>query len=82
VIPAWDAAWRYLCACSLTPLPRDSTSLFSPTQCDFVSQRLDKGLDVATITKEVLHHCLASDTASAAGVGCDNMTFLLVLLNQ
>lgn len=47
-----------------------------------MSERLDQGLDVATITKELLHHCLAPDTASAAGVGCDNMTFLLVLLNQ
>jgi hypothetical protein len=47
-----------------------------------VSARLDQGLDCAAITKEVLHHCLAKDTSSSQGVGCDNMTFLLVLLNM
>lgn len=47
-----------------------------------MSQRLDEGKDAATITTELLHHCLAPDTASAQGVGCDNMTFMLVLLNQ
>lgn len=53
-----------------------------PAQCDFVSERLDRGLSTAVITQELLHFCLAPDTASAAGIGCDNMTFLLVLLNQ
>lgn len=49
-------------------------------QCDFVSERLDRGLDTASIAQEVLHHCLAKDTSSSCGIGCDNMTFLLVLL--
>jgi hypothetical protein len=45
-----------------------------------VSARLDAGKDCATITSELLHHCLADDTAKSQGIGCDNMTFLLVLL--
>ena len=52
------------------------------TQCDFVSSRLDRGLDSQTITRELLNHCLAEDTTKSQGIGCDNMTFMLVLLDH
>eukprot|EP00598_Pedospumella_elongata_P001227 CAMPEP_0184969744 /NCGR_PEP_ID=MMETSP1098-20130426/2421_1 /TAXON_ID=89044 /ORGANISM="Spumella elongata, Strain CCAP 955/1" /LENGTH=547 /DNA_ID=CAMNT_0027491557 /DNA_START=63 /DNA_END=1706 /DNA_ORIENTATION=- len=47
--------------------------------CDFVTERLNAGKDAATITNELLHFCLADDTGKSQGIGCDNMTFLLVL---
>lgn len=48
--------------------------------CDFVTERLDSGMSPVSIIEELLHYCVAPDTTSAAGVGCDNMTFMLVIL--
>jgi len=50
--------------------------------CDFVSERLDRGLPLSTIISEVFEHCVAEDPKKSAGIGGDNMTFLCVLLNQ
>ena len=51
-------------------------------QCDFVRERLNKRLNAEQITKQVLEHCLSDDPRLTSGVGGDNMTFLLVLLNK
>ena len=51
-------------------------------QCDFVTQRLDAGMDPKSITNEVLHFCLADDPGKSAGIGADNMTFMVVLLHK
>lgn len=49
--------------------------------CDFVSEKLDSGRTVDQIVKEVCSHCLAVDPRTSAGIGGDNMTCLIVLLN-
>jgi len=47
---------------------------------DFISARLDAGVPPAEATKALLDACLAPDPKEARGVGCDNMTIVLVLL--
>ncbi|CAE7476264.1 unnamed protein product [Symbiodinium sp. CCMP2456] len=51
---------------------------------DFVNQRLKKHAaaegPLSNIMEELLDHCLAPDLAASGGVGGDNMTALLVLL--
>ena len=48
--------------------------------CDFISARLDAGRAPGDIGRELLDACLASDPKDARGVGCDNMTVVLVVL--
>lgn len=48
---------------------------------DFVSQRLDQGMTPVQISSAMLDACLANDPKEARGVGCDNMTAIVVLLN-
>ncbi len=50
--------------------------------CDFVSARLDKGMDVEAIVRDVFTHCVADDPRKTQGIGGDNMTCMIVLLNQ
>lgn len=47
---------------------------------DFVEARLEQDLAPTTIACQLLDHCLASDPREARGIGCDNMTALVVLL--
>jgi len=49
---------------------------------DFVEQRLDKGMSPSEISCAILDACLASDPKEARGVGCDNMTAIVVLLKD
>lgn len=49
---------------------------------DFINQRLDQGLSIPQVCSSLLDACLAADPKEAKGVGCDNMTVVLVLLNQ
>ena len=46
----------------------------------FVSAGLDKGQSLHDISAEMLDACLANDPKDACGLGCDNMTVILVLL--
>lgn len=46
---------------------------------DFVRNRIAKKLTVEQITEELLNHCLAPD-CQLGGLGCDNMTVILVCL--
>jgi len=48
---------------------------------DFVAQRLDQGMEPAQIACAMLDACLANDPKEARGIGCDNMTAIVVLLN-
>ena len=48
---------------------------------DFVSQRLDQGMEPTQIACAMLDACLANDPKEARGIGCDNMTAIVVLLN-
>ena len=45
----------------------------------FVRSRIGRGLEPEQICEELLSHCLASDFM-VTGVGCDNMTVVLVCL--
>ena len=44
---------------------------------DFVIRRIAKGLEPETICEELMTRCLATDS-SMGGLGCDNMTVILV----
>ncbi|KAG2431539.1 hypothetical protein HXX76_009553 [Chlamydomonas incerta] len=48
---------------------------------DFVSARLDQGMTPSQASCALLDACLASDPKEARGVGCDNMTVVVVQLN-
>jgi hypothetical protein len=41
-----------------------------------------QGKSPKTITEEILNFCLSPDASSTAGIGTDNMTFLLVVFNS
>ena len=51
-------------------------------QVDFVKERLDQGMDVHQVVHEVCNRCVANDPRTSTGIGSDNMTCLIVLLNQ
>eukprot|EP00803_Ostreobium_quekettii_P007971 evm.model.scf_384EXC.2 EVM.evm.TU.scf_384EXC.2 scf_384EXC:28412-30170(-) len=47
---------------------------------DFVGRRLDEGGALDEICGEIVDSCLAGDPKATKGVGCDNMTILVVKL--
>ena len=47
---------------------------------DFVRLKVSEGIELAEIGELMCEHCLAPDTTSNAGIGCDNMTVLIVAL--
>jgi len=50
-------------------------------QCvTFVRERLGRGETPMDICAAVCDECLASDSATSTGIGCDNMTMMVVLL--
>ena len=52
--------------------------------CDFISTRLDQEPPMPTkeIVREIFDHCVADDPRKTQGIGGDNMTCMIVLLNQ
>jgi len=50
--------------------------------CDFVSERLDMGMEPVQVVREVCRRCMADDPKLTAGIGGDNMTCLLVMLHH
>ncbi|KAF9454703.1 PP2C-domain-containing protein [Macrolepiota fuliginosa MF-IS2] len=56
--------------------------LSSQQVVDFVRYQVYEGKDLIEIGKSICDYCLAPDTASGAGIGCDNMTVLIVALLQ
>jgi len=50
--------------------------------CDFVSARLDMGMNVVDISKDMLNQCLSEDPRRTAGIGGDNMTFMVVVIQR
>ena len=48
--------------------------------CDFVSKRLSQSQSVTSIASELLDACLASNPSETQGIGCDNMTAIIVKL--
>ena len=41
---------------------------------------ISQGKDLGEICEIICDHCLAPDTIGGAGIGCDNMTILIVAL--
>ena len=50
---------------------------FEQEAADFVVRRIATGLEPETICEELMTRCLATD-CSMGGLGCDNMTVILV----
>lgn len=47
---------------------------------DFIHARLDQGMTPCQASQALLDACLANDPKEARGVGCDNMTVVVVML--
>ncbi|OAX38755.1 PP2C-domain-containing protein [Rhizopogon vinicolor AM-OR11-026] len=54
--------------------------LSSQQVVDFVRLKVSEGMDLKEIGELMCEHCLAPDTSSGTGIGCDNMTVLIVAL--
>ena len=54
--------------------------LSSQEVVDFIRYQVSKGLELTEIAELIFEHCLAPDTTSGAGIGCDNMTILIVAI--
>ncbi|KAJ8472591.1 hypothetical protein ONZ45_g16601 [Pleurotus djamor] len=56
--------------------------LTSQQVVDFIRYQVSEGVSLEEIGEKMCDHCLAPDTSSGTGVGCDNMTVLIVALLQ
>jgi serine/threonine protein phosphatase PrpC len=50
--------------------------------CDFIDLRLSSGKSVEAIVEDVFEHCVSDDPRRTQGIGGDNMTCMIILLNQ
>jgi len=49
---------------------------------DFVQERLKKGKEIKTIIKELLEDIISPDYTQTAGVGCDNMSCIIIVFKK
>ncbi|TFK40544.1 PP2C-domain-containing protein [Crucibulum laeve] len=56
--------------------------LSSQQAVDFVRYQVAQGKELTEIGEMMCDHCLAPDTTSGAGIGCDNMTVLIVAITH
>ena len=56
--------------------------LSSQQVVDFVRYQVSQGKELTEISEMMFDHCLAPDTTSGAGIGCDNMTILIVAITH
>lgn len=56
--------------------------LSSQQVVDFVRYKVFEGKELTEIGEMLCDHCLAPDTSSGAGIGCDNMTVLIVAITH
>ncbi|KAJ6512254.1 phosphatase 2C-like domain-containing protein [Mycena vitilis] len=54
--------------------------LSSQQVVNFVRYQISEGKDLTEIGEMMCEHCLAPDTSSGAGIGCDNMTIMIIAL--
>ncbi|KAF8827673.1 hypothetical protein HHX47_DHR4000358 [Lentinula edodes] len=54
--------------------------LSSQQAVNFVRSKVAEGKELSEIGEMMCEHCLAPDTSAGAGIGCDNMTVLIVAL--
>ena len=58
------------------------SALCSQQVVTFVHERLEKGVAPTEICSELLNTCLAQDPREARGIGCDNMTAAIILIDD
>ncbi|KDR82785.1 hypothetical protein GALMADRAFT_34079, partial [Galerina marginata CBS 339.88] len=56
--------------------------LSSQQVVDFIRYQISEGKQLPEICEMIFEHCLAPDTTSGAGIGCDNMTILIVAITH
>ncbi|KAF8957289.1 phosphatase 2C-like domain-containing protein [Flammula alnicola] len=56
--------------------------LTSQQVVDFIRYQVSEGKELTEISEMMFEHCLAPDTTSGAGIGCDNMTILIVAITH
>jgi protein phosphatase 2C family protein 2/3 len=56
--------------------------LSSQDVVDVVRYQVSEGKELTEIGEMICDHCLAPDTTSGAGIGCDNMTVLIVAITH
>ena len=56
--------------------------LSSQDVVDFIRYQVSEGKELTEIGELICEYCLAPDTSSGAGIGCDNMTVLTVALTH
>ena len=56
--------------------------LSSQDVINFVRYQVSQGKELTEIGEMICDHCLAPDTTSGAGIGCDNMTVLIVAITH
>ena len=61
-------------------LPGIWDCLNSQQVVDFVRREVAQGKVMNQICENIMEHCLAPDTHGAQGIGCDNMTILIVAI--
>jgi protein phosphatase 2C family protein 2/3 len=54
--------------------------LSSQNAVDFIRRKVYEGKELSEIGEMMFDHCLAPDTSSGAGIGCDNMTLVIVAI--
>ena len=54
--------------------------LSSQQVVNFIRLRVSEGKELSEIGEEICEHCLAPDTSSGTGIGCDNMTILIIAI--
>ena len=56
--------------------------LSSQEVVNYVRYQVSQGKELTEIGEMICEHCLAPDTTSGAGIGCDNMTVLIVAITH
>lgn len=56
--------------------------LSSQEVVDFVRYQVSQDKELTEIGEMICEHCVAPDTSSGAGIGCDNMTVLIVAITH
>lgn len=56
--------------------------LSSQQVVDFIRREVADGKELTEICEMIFDHCLAPDTSSGAGIGCDNMTIMIIAITH
>ncbi len=56
--------------------------LTSQEGVEFVNENLPKKTKVSQVVEDVFEKIIASDVASSGGIGCDNMTAIVISFNN